>query len=60
MERIYTMLESLLDKIVVLGGGGVGKSAITLRYVQVSNIVCSVVNNDFRDYYGVLKIVNCD
>ena len=29
-------------RIVVLGAGGVGKSALTLQYVQVCNILFSI------------------
>jgi GTPase SAR1 family protein len=31
-------------KLVVVGGGGVGKSAITIQFIQVLIVVCNKLN----------------
>lgn len=45
-------------KLVVVGGGGVGKSALTIQFIQVLNVLFSILdihkifnnNNDNRDH----------
>jgi GTPase SAR1 family protein len=39
---------SSLYKLVVVGGGGVGKSAITIQFIQVSSKVYTL-KNDVED-----------
>ena len=36
-------------KIVVVGGGGVGKSAITIQFIQVSEHVDVILDHVFKD-----------
>ena len=44
-------------KIVVVGGGGVGKSAITIQFIQVSVICCRCQSRSLLSCFGEL-IVN--
>lgn len=41
---------SQIYKLVVVGGGGVGKSALTIQFIQVSEICTDIINTRALPY----------